>query len=264
MWRAGVALLFLASAGGTIYLCAEMRGGMQMPGGWTMSMAWMRMPGESWFVAAASFMAMWTAMMVAMMLPSLMSTLSRNSERRLTVGAGYFLVWAILGAAVYPLGIILTTSEMRWSALARAVPMATGAVFVLAGCVQLTPWKARLLGRCREASGCGRSAWRHGLRLGMNCILCCVSFMTILLVTGVMNLTAMAIVTTAITIERLVPSPQRAARAIGVIVIAAGILSIWSAVPRHRFHGRSLLRPALKLRQAAALQMLSLGVRPRS
>ena len=29
---------------------------------------------------------------------------------------------------------------------------------------------------------------------------------------------------------------------------------LWSAVPRHRFHGRSLLRPALKRRQAAALQ----------
>ena len=50
--------------------------------------------------------------------------------------------------------------------------------------------------------------------------------MAILLVTGVMNLTAMAIVTTAITIERLVPSPERAARAIGVIVIAAGILTL--------------------------------------
>ncbi len=226
MWRAGGALLFLASAGGTFYWCDSMRGEMPMPGGWTMSMAWMRMPGQSWFVAAASFMAMWTVMMVAMMLPSLMSTLSRNSERRLTLGAGYFLVWATLGAAVYPLGIILTTSEMRWTALARAVPMATGAVFVLAGCVQLTPWKARLLGRCREASGCGHSAWRHGLRLGMNCILCCASFMTILLVTGVMNLTAMAIVAAAITIERFVPSPQRAARAIGVIVIAAGILTL--------------------------------------
>src|SRR5229473_3600122 len=105
MWRAGVVLLFIASAGGTIYWCGSMRGEMPMPGGWTMSMAWMRMPGQSWLVAAASFMAMWTVMMVAMMLASLLSTLSRNSERVLTVGAGYFLVWATLGAAVYPLGI---------------------------------------------------------------------------------------------------------------------------------------------------------------
>ena len=41
------ALLFLASAGGTILWCRSMGGGMPMPGGWTMSMAWMRMPGAS-------------------------------------------------------------------------------------------------------------------------------------------------------------------------------------------------------------------------
>ena len=41
------ALLFLASAAGTIAWCGSMSvGGMPMPGGWTMSMAWMRMPGQ--------------------------------------------------------------------------------------------------------------------------------------------------------------------------------------------------------------------------
>ena len=41
------ALLFAASAALTIVWCASMSamGGMPMPGGWTMSMAWMRMPG---------------------------------------------------------------------------------------------------------------------------------------------------------------------------------------------------------------------------
>ena len=41
---------------------------MPMPGGWTMSMTWMRVPGQTW-AGAASFLAMWIAMMVAMMLP---------------------------------------------------------------------------------------------------------------------------------------------------------------------------------------------------
>ena len=42
------ALLFAASAAGTIVWRASMSamGGMPMPGGWTMSMAWMRMPGQ--------------------------------------------------------------------------------------------------------------------------------------------------------------------------------------------------------------------------
>src|SRR6266566_1388852 len=41
-------LLFAASICGTIYCCESMSGGMRMPGGWKMSMAWMKMPGQTW------------------------------------------------------------------------------------------------------------------------------------------------------------------------------------------------------------------------
>ena len=73
------ALLFAASAAWTIVWCASMSamGGMPMPGGWTMSMAWMRMPGQTSVGAAASFLGMWVVMMVAMMLPSLVPMLGR-------------------------------------------------------------------------------------------------------------------------------------------------------------------------------------------
>src|SRR3984893_5567364 len=100
------ALLFAASAAVTIHWCASMSsmGEMPMPGGWTMSMAWMRMPGQTWPGAAASFLGMWVVMMVAMMLPSLMPWLWRyrqavgRTEARLgwltaLVGVGYFFVW---------------------------------------------------------------------------------------------------------------------------------------------------------------------------
>jgi len=42
-------LLFATSATVTIAWgsCMAAMGGMPMPGGWTMSMAWMRMPGQS-------------------------------------------------------------------------------------------------------------------------------------------------------------------------------------------------------------------------
>src|SRR5262245_40621738 len=65
-------LLFVGSATLTTLWCASMRsmGGMPMPGGWTMSMAWMRLPDQSWSGAASSFVGMWVVMMVAMMLPS--------------------------------------------------------------------------------------------------------------------------------------------------------------------------------------------------
>ena len=51
-----------------------------MPGGWTMSMAWMRMPGQAWPAAAAMFLGMWIVMMVAMMLPYLVPALWRYRQ----------------------------------------------------------------------------------------------------------------------------------------------------------------------------------------
>ena len=52
------ALLFATSAALTIAWCQSMSamGGMPMPGGWTMSMTWMRMPGQTWSSTAASFL----------------------------------------------------------------------------------------------------------------------------------------------------------------------------------------------------------------
>jgi predicted metal-binding membrane protein len=241
------ALLFGASAAATVVWCESMSatGGMPMPGGWTMSMAWMRMPGQTWPAAAATFLGMWAVMMAAMMLPSLVPML-RGYRRavggagaprlgRLTavVGFGYFAVWAVLGLAAYPLGVMLAEAEMRQPALSRAVPAAVGAVVLAAGALQFTAWKARRLACCREAPGRGRAvaadagtAWRHGLRLGLHCSACCGSLMAVLLVVGVMDLRAMAVVTAGITVERLAPAGERAARAVGAVAVGAGVLLI--------------------------------------
>src|SRR5438552_3857960 len=227
------ALLFAASAAVTIVWCASMSamGGMPMPGGWTMSMAWMRMPGQTWSGAAASFLCMWVVMMVAMMLPSLVPMLARYRQAvgrtggtrlgRLTavVGVGYFFVWTVFGMAAFPLGVALAAIEMRLPALARAVPIAVGVVVVIAGALQFTAWKAHHLACCRAPSGRGHTltadagtAWRHGLRLGVHCCYCCAGLMAILLVIGVMDLRAMTVVTAAIAIERLAPAGKRVAR----------------------------------------------------
>src|SRR5687768_4105059 len=76
------ALVFMASAAVTVAWCGSMSAmpGMEMPGGWTMSMAWMRMPGQSWPGAAATFLCMWTVMMIAMMLPVLVPVLARYRQ----------------------------------------------------------------------------------------------------------------------------------------------------------------------------------------
>ena len=242
----GVAgLLFAASAAATAAGCASMSGmgEMPMPGGWTMSMAWMRMPGQTWPGAAASFLGMWTVMMVAMMLPSLVPMLRRYRQAvgrtgeirlgRLTalVGAGYFSVWTAFGMITFPLGAALAALTMQQPALSRAVPAATGLVILIAGALQLTPWKARHLACCRETPGCGRTlpadagtAWRHGLCLGLYCSRCCGGLMAVLLVLGVMDLRAMAVVTAAMTAERLAPAGKCVARSLGAIAAGAGLL----------------------------------------
>ena len=86
------AIVFAASAAKTIASCASMAamGEMAMPGGWALSMVWMRMPGQSWSGAAASFVGMWVVMMVAMMLPSLTSMLWRYGQAIGAAGATRF------------------------------------------------------------------------------------------------------------------------------------------------------------------------------
>ncbi|HXU04300.1 MAG TPA: DUF2182 domain-containing protein [Polyangia bacterium] len=243
------ALVFVASAAATIAWCASMSasamGDMPMPGGWTMSMAWMRMPGQTWPGAAATFLGMWIVMMVAMMMPSLVPMLRRYRRAvgaagasrlgRLTtiVGAGYFFVWTLFGVAAFPVGVALAALEMRQPALSRAVPIAVGVVVLLAGFLQLTAWKARHLACCRATPGDGRTlradartAWRHGLRLGLHCSTCCAGLMLILLVIGVMDLRAMLVVAAAITIERVAPAGERVARGTGAVVVVAGLILV--------------------------------------
>jgi predicted metal-binding membrane protein len=243
-------LLAAASAGLTVLWCGSMAaaGSMPMPGGWTMSMAWMRMPGQTWSGAAASFIVMWTVMMVAMMLPWLIPVLRRYRDLvkrvegrrvgRLTalVGLGYFAVWTLCGVVAFPVGAGLAALTMR-QPLARGVPLAAGVVVLIASAMQFTAWKARHLACCRDAPrpgdvvlrGAG-AAWQYGVRLGVHCGCSGAGLTAILLVVGVMDLRAMAVVMAATTFERLAPSGERAARGLGVVVAGAASLMIARAV----------------------------------
>src|SRR5215469_15709788 len=117
---------------------------MPMPCG-TMSLAWLPMCGQSWIGAAAGFVGMWSVMMAAMMLPSVAPRLWRYRQDAATAGnmasvlltvfvaGGYFLVWTVVGAAVYPLGAAMMAVTMHYSLLTRAVPVAAGLVVLTAG-----------------------------------------------------------------------------------------------------------------------------------
>jgi len=219
--------------------------GMSMPGGWTMSMTWMRMPGQTWSGAASAFMVMWVVMMVAMMLPSLIPVLRRHHEAmsfeasaragRITalVGAGYFALWTAFGLVAFPIGATVADIAMRHAALARAVPTAGALIVLIAGAMQFTAAKARHLACCRDIAPVDgasparlRSAWQAGVRHGLRCVRACAGPTAVLFALGVMDPVVMVLVSTAITLERLVPA---SARAIGVACAVVGLVLLGRA-----------------------------------
>lgn len=188
-----------------------------------------------------TFAAMWILMMAVMMLPVLVPMLKhyreaireRSASRRaiLTaiVSAGYFLVWTAASVPVVAAARALAYVGMRQPLLGRFTPLAACAVVIAAGAWQFTAAKARQLVCCRERPEDGlpsdvRTAWRHGLRLGIRCVCCCANLTAILLAVGVMDLVPMALVTAAISAERLAPAGEHAARAIGVVAVVAGLM----------------------------------------
>jgi predicted metal-binding membrane protein len=242
---AGV-IAFAGGTAATIASCAAMSGGMDMPGGWTMSMAWMRMPGQGWPAAGGMFLQMWLCMMVAMMTPSLVLMLAshRRALRRCddpNVGTStgiaalaYFAVWQAVGALIWPLGVLVNAATMQWASVSRMIPALAGAALVLCGIVQLSPWKMRALGRCRDPESCGAAplpagaggACRRGVELGLCCASCCTGFMLALLVLGTMDLGVMAVITVAITLERVLPRPRVAVRLSGAAMVVLGVIGI--------------------------------------
>lgn len=228
------ALVFFASAVGIVVWCRSMAHmpGMEMPGQWTMSMAWMRMPGQGWLEAGATFVAMWALMMVAMMMPVLALELRGMRLKAAGVLAvGYFGVWTAAGVVIFPFGVAFAQLTMHSEVFSRVTPVLSALTVLLAGGLQFTSWKARLLSCCHREQHCCKgltmdSALRAGARLGLRCLYCCASLTAVLLVIGVMDLLAMALITIAISAERLMPAAGRTPRLIGVALLLFGSSSL--------------------------------------
>jgi predicted metal-binding membrane protein len=216
---------------------------MAMRGGWTMSMMWMRMPGQSELEAASLFVFMWLAMMVAMMLPSALPTLliyrrvmlfrqePRCGLQTWLVGAGYFMAWTAFGIVAYGFGLVVAGVAMISELASRLVPFASGVALALGGVWQLTPWKFACLKHCRDPvhllarhlGGGARGAFGFGVHHGAYCAGCCWGLMLMVLVLGVMNLAAMILVAAVIAAEKLLARGEGIARAVGIAAIAAGM-----------------------------------------
>jgi predicted metal-binding membrane protein len=224
---------------------------MPMPGGWAMSMAWMAMPNQSGLERAAMFLAMWTVMMIAMMLPSAMPAVllhrrlmqsrrergERSGGSQLLLLAGYFSVWVGFGAVAYSIGTLLTSAAMRSVSVSMLMPAAIGVTLVLAGLYQLTNWKQTCLRHCRSPLDFfshhrlrrAADSLTFGLHHGAYCAGCCWGLMAIQLVLGIMSLPLMALVASVIFLEKQWKHGETVAIVTGIAAIVGGALLVLRA-----------------------------------
>jgi predicted metal-binding membrane protein len=215
-------------------------------------MAAMGMVSEAWTAAdLALAVAMWAAMMVAMMLPTaapmVLTFVTVNRRRQAEHGAaaiptglftlGYLLVWG---------GFSVVAALGQWGLRAAAVlaedaltiaPALGGGVLAAAGLYQLTPLKYACLARCQSPLGFIMSEWREGrrgalvmgLRHGLLCLGCCWVLMALLFVGGAMNLAWVAAISVFVLVEKVVPAGRLVSWASGAALILWGLVTLGAA-----------------------------------
>jgi predicted metal-binding membrane protein len=190
--------------------------------------------------------AMWTVMMVGMMMPAVTPVLllyaaARTSREQpggslavLLFSLGYLTIWTCFSAGATLAQWGLHQTAMLSPAMAASSAYLAGAILISAGIYQLSPWKGACLVHCRSPLGFLMANWRDGnrgafqmgFRHGMYCLGCCWALMCLLFVVGVMNLVWVAAITVFVLLEKIGPAGALVARVAGVVMIAAGVLSI--------------------------------------
>lgn len=205
----------------------------------------MRPPPPGSAAALASAFAMWSVMMVAMMLPTaapMLLVFARLCERRAATGAGmtlpwllfaggYLAVWIGFSAAAAALQWLLAMSDVLTGMGALATHWASGLLLVAVGLYQLTPLKSACLRGCQSPLGFLLTHWRDGLAgaLGMGaqhgllCAGCCWALMALMFVGGSMSLVWMAGLTLFILLEKLAEEIRWLPPLAGVLLVVAGV-----------------------------------------
>jgi predicted metal-binding membrane protein len=189
----------------------------------------------------AGFVAIWTLMMAAMMLPSVTpvavlyaKTVRRNQAVRITgLVVGYLAVWAAAGLPAYGLAWLAGWLTATHPTAAHVMAVA---VFAICGVYQLSNLKDRCLAHCRSPLGLllhygsyrGRLRdLRVGIHHGSYCLGCCWALMVILIAVGVMNVAVMIGLAVLILIEKAWTRGQVAGRIAGVAALALAVTTIW-------------------------------------
>lgn len=218
-------------------------------------LAWQSNSGEmdsglAMGMEAPLFLALWVAMMVAIMYPTaapmILMFARIHRERRARgqsfvptwVFAGaYMLVWSLTGIAAFAIAAGGDALADRWAFLSDNGARIGGVLLVAAGLYQVTPLKTVCLSKCRTPMAFILNSWREGtagaFRMGVDhgvyCLGCCWLLFLILFPLGMMNIAVLALVTLAIFVEKSLPVGRQAAFAFGAALVAYGLVVI--AVP---------------------------------
>lgn len=247
-WRADRTAVLVSLAAVTAVAWAatvRLAGGMAMPA----EMTAMAMPPADHRLLLVA--AMWAAMMVGMMVPSATPMIvayadwtrpgpDTGSRPRQVASflSGYLIVW--LGFSV--LAAVLQLALERVGALTAmgttSRPAVGGAVLVLAGVFQVTPWKQACLSSCRTPIGFLVAEWRDGalgglvmgLRHGAYCLGCCWALMAVLFVVGTMHLAWMAVIAGFVLLEKVAPRDLHVRHAAAAVLVVSGAAILLGSV----------------------------------
>lgn len=194
------------------------------------------------------FVASWTVMTIAMMLPTSLPVLTtfqvvagQRRDRALLLALvviGYLASWAAFGGLAH-FGQQLFQQLLATSAWAREhVPMTGGLILIGAGAYQFTKLKYTCLDKCRSPLGFviahwqGRhdrwQAFRLGIDHGLFCVGCCWALMLLMFVVGTANLAWMLILAAIMAVEKNVSFGRALGRPLGAALVALGIASLVS------------------------------------
>jgi len=208
------------------------------------------LPEGAWsFSAAAITASMWSAMTLAMMLPSaspmiltyaeIAETAARKSERivsPLVIAAGYASVWLVFSLLATVIQIVLTRAALLNTGITSASGILAGAIFIGAGVYQFSALKHACLTHCQNPFPFFFTNWattpggvfRLGVEQGLYCLGCCWAMMMVMFAVGAMNVTWMAGLAAVMTIEKLLTG-RRFAHGFGVALIVVGTGIVVSA-----------------------------------
>jgi predicted metal-binding membrane protein len=192
---------------------------------------------------AGLFLAVWVAMMAAMMFPAaapmvLMFAQVQAGKRRqrlptvstwLFAGA-YLAIWAVVGILAYAAAVGAQDLGSSVSWIGEGGPRFGGLLLIAAGVYQLTPLKRACLRQCRSPLAFILTSWRNGasgaVRMGMShglyCLGCCWLLFAILFPLGMMNIALLAVVTLLIFAEKALPYGDRLSWVIAAMLIVYG------------------------------------------